>query len=158
MVGPVIKADITTTVSPTPVPTSSLIPPPPLRYPSFPTGQQIPLTTKNSSWSFPKDFWWGVAGAAYQIEGAVQDEGRGPSTWDVITHRVTDAIVGNATGDVADNNYYLYKQGMPHISKSIKNWMIDKSRYCTACCHWRSILLLNHLLDSHTSFWQGTCE
>ena len=45
------------------------------------------MVVKNESWSFPKDFWWGVASAAYQVEGAVKDEGRGPSIWDVLTHR-----------------------------------------------------------------------
>jgi hypothetical protein len=56
LVGPVSSASITTTVTPTPVPLSSLVPPPPLYYSPFPTGQQQPLETKNESWSFPKDF------------------------------------------------------------------------------------------------------
>lgn len=77
LVGPVTSAYYTTTVSATPVPSSSLIPPPPIYYSPFPTGQQYPMQPKNESWSFPKDFWWGVAGAAYQIEGAAKAEGRG---------------------------------------------------------------------------------
>ena len=66
---------------------------------------------KNESWKFPKGFAWGVSSAAYQIEGAVQAEGRGPSIWDVFTHRSTEITVSNDTGDVGDNQYYLYKQG-----------------------------------------------
>ena len=76
-VGPVSTALVNTTVAATPIPSSELIPPPGLYYSSFPTGQQIPVVTKNESWSFPKGFWWGVASAAYQIEGAVKAEGRG---------------------------------------------------------------------------------
>lgn len=110
-VGPVQTATINTTVSATPVPTSELVPPPPLYYSPFPTGAQNPLTSKNESWKFPSGFWWGVASAAYQIEGAVQAEGRGPSIWDVYTHRATEITVSNDTGDVGDNQYYLYKQG-----------------------------------------------
>ncbi len=110
-VGPVEVASINTTVSPTPVPTNELIPPPPLYYSPFPTGQQQPMYAKNESWSFPKGFWWGVASAAYQVEGAAKDEGRGPSIWDVLTHRVTGYTVANQTGDIADDQYYLYKQG-----------------------------------------------
>jgi hypothetical protein len=45
---------------------------------------------------------WGVAGAAFQIEGAAKDEGRGPSVWDALS-RVTNHIVDNSTADVADN-------------------------------------------------------
>lgn len=108
-VGPVEIANITTTVPATPVPSSSLIPPPPLYYAPFPTGAEVPAYQKNESWKFPKDFFWGVASAAYQIEGAAKDEGRGPSVWDVFTHRVTDFVKLNMTGDVVDNGYYMYK-------------------------------------------------
>jgi hypothetical protein len=111
-VGPITEASTTATVSATPVPSSSLIPPPPIYYSPFPAGQQEPYQAKNESWSFPKDFWWGVAGAAFQVEGAVKDEGRGPSIWDVLGHRVTNYEAGNYTADVTDNHYYLYKEGM----------------------------------------------
>lgn len=65
-IGPVSYAATTTTVSPTPVPSGELIPPPPLHYAPFPTGQEVFDTPKNESWKFPNDFWWGVAGASYQ--------------------------------------------------------------------------------------------
>ena len=88
-VGPVSTAAVNTTVSATPIPTNELIPPPGLYYSSFPSGQQIPMASKNESWKFPAGFWWGVASAAYQVEGAAKAEGRGPSIWDVLLHRVT---------------------------------------------------------------------
>ena len=110
-VGPVQTATVNTTVLATPIPTSELVPPPGLSYPSFPTGQQIPMMGTNSSWKFPAGFWWGVASAAFQVEGAVKAEGRGPSIWDVLLHRVVGYSVANQTGDIADNQYYLYKQG-----------------------------------------------
>ncbi|OCL06029.1 glycoside hydrolase family 1 protein [Glonium stellatum] len=115
-VGPVSTFSINTTVEATLVPSSSLIPPPTLYYPPFPTGQQIALQSKNESWKFPKDFWYGVASAAYQVEGAVKDEGRGPSIWDVLTHRVTNFVAHNDTGDIADNHYYMYKQDIARIA------------------------------------------
>lgn len=112
-VGPVEKATTNTTVSPTPIPTAELIPPPPLYYPSFPPGAQVPLAQKNESWKFPSGFFWGVASAAYQIEGAAADEGRGPSVWDVFTHNAAAKVTAfNETGDIGDNQYYLYKQGL----------------------------------------------
>lgn len=110
-VGPVEVYSVNTTVSPTPIPSSELIPPPPIQYPAFPTGAQNPMTSTNASWAFPEGFWWGVASAAFQVEGAVKDEGRGPSIWDVFLHRVTGFSTANETGDIADNQYYYYKQG-----------------------------------------------
>lgn len=110
-IGSVAVASVNTTVSPTPVASAELIPPPPLHYPAWMTGQQTPLVQKNESWKFPKDFWWGVASASYQVEGAVKDEGRAPSVWDALLHNVVDYSLYNETGDVANNHYYLYKQG-----------------------------------------------
>ncbi|KAL1616946.1 hypothetical protein SLS56_011213 [Neofusicoccum ribis] len=126
-IGSVAVASVNTTVSPTPVPSSELIPPPPLHYPSWMSGPQSPFVTKNESWSFPKDFWWGVASASYQVEGAVKDEGRSPSVWDALLHNVVGNSLQNDTGDVANNHYYLYKQdiarlaamGVPYYSFSI---------------------------------------
>ncbi|KAK7517447.1 glycoside hydrolase superfamily [Phyllosticta citriasiana] len=115
-VGPIEQASVNTTVEATPVPTNSLIPPPGLYYPPFPTGHEAPLQTKNESWSFPKDFKFGVSSAAYQVEGAAKDEGKGPSIWDVLSHRVPGYITTNDTGDVANNQYYLYKQDIARIA------------------------------------------
>ena len=119
-VGPVSTASMNTTMAATPIPTTELIPPPGLYYSSFPAGQQIPMVTKNESWSFPKGFWWGVASAAYQAEGAAKAEGRGPSIWDALLHRVTGYTVANQTGDIADNQYYMYKQGRYAQTKHLK--------------------------------------
>ncbi|WP_445083500.1 family 1 glycosylhydrolase, partial [Bradyrhizobium sp. TM233] len=35
---------------------------------------------------FPKDFLWGTATSSYQIEGAVNEDGRGKSIWDIFSH------------------------------------------------------------------------
>ncbi|PZS27716.1 MAG: beta-glucosidase [Pseudonocardiales bacterium] len=55
--------------------------------------------------SFPADFVWGTATAAYQIEGAVREDGRGVSIWDTFSH--TPGRVQNGdTGDVATDHYH----------------------------------------------------
>lgn len=47
-----------------------------------------PAMVAYQRWPFPSHLWSGIASAAYQVEGAVKDEGRGPSIWDVLLHRV----------------------------------------------------------------------
>jgi beta-glucosidase len=59
--------------------------------------------------SFPAGFLWGTATASYQVEGAVQRDGRGASIWDTFSH-AAGKVADNATGDVADDEYDLYKQ------------------------------------------------
>ncbi|KAF3958079.1 hypothetical protein CMV_016971 [Castanea mollissima] len=59
--------------------------------------------------SFPKDFIFGTASAAYQYEGAAKEGGRGPSTWDIFTHRYPGKIKDGSNGDVAVDQYHRYK-------------------------------------------------
>lgn len=57
---------------------------------------------------FPAEFAWGTATAAYQIEGAVKEDGRGSSIWDTFCRR-PGAIVNGDTGDVACDHYHRYR-------------------------------------------------
>jgi len=58
---------------------------------------------------FPAGFKWGCATASYQIEGAVKEDGRGLTNWDVFSH--TPGRVANGdTGDVANDSYHLYRE------------------------------------------------
>jgi beta-glucosidase len=58
---------------------------------------------------FPPRFSWGVATAAYQIEGAVASDGRGESIWDTFC-RQPGAIRDGHTGDVADDHYHRWAE------------------------------------------------
>ena len=62
-----------------------------------------------ASRQFPQNFLWGCATAAYQIEGAVHEDGRKPSIWDTFSHTPGKTFQGQ-TGDVADDSYHLYKE------------------------------------------------
>jgi beta-glucosidase len=55
------------------------------------------------------DFTWGAATASYQIEGAVREDGRGLSVWDMLC-RKPGAISNGDTGDVACDHYHLWRQ------------------------------------------------
>lgn len=58
---------------------------------------------------FCKDFMWGTATAAYQIEGAWNEDGRGPSVWD-ICGRDRNVVMFNETGDVTCDHYHRFKE------------------------------------------------
>ena len=58
---------------------------------------------------FPDGFKWGCATAAYQIEGAAETDGRGPSIWDTFSH-MKGKVHNNDSGDVADDDYHRYKE------------------------------------------------
>src|SRR5262245_4130498 len=58
--------------------------------------------------TFPQGFFWGVATAAYQVEGAWNQDGKGPSIWDTYAH-TPGKIKHGDTGDVANDHYHRYK-------------------------------------------------
>ncbi len=58
---------------------------------------------------FGDDFTWGVAHASYQVEGAPDADGKGPSIWDTFSHR-RGKIKDGTTGDVACDFYHRYRE------------------------------------------------
>ncbi|KAJ3130237.1 hypothetical protein HK098_004284 [Nowakowskiella sp. JEL0407] len=56
-----------------------------------------------------KDFLWGFATASYQIEGAVNEGGRGKTIWDTFSH-TPGKVHNNDTGDVTTDSYHRYKE------------------------------------------------
>ena len=71
------------------------------------TAQDSLPTAEDLARRFPADFVWGFAASAYQIEGAVTEDGRGPSIWDTFSHTPGKTANGD-TGDVADDHYHRY--------------------------------------------------
>lgn len=58
---------------------------------------------------FPKQFVWGAASAAYQVEGGAQEGGRGPSIWDTFSH-TPGKVARNETGDIACDSYHRWHE------------------------------------------------
>jgi beta-glucosidase len=75
------------------------------------------LSQGDHSRKFPKNFVWGTATAAYQVEGAVNEDGRGVSIWDTYS-KIPGNIKNNDNGDVACDMYHRYKEDV-QLMKSI---------------------------------------
>src|SRR5258708_11886008 len=66
--------------------------------------------------SFPDGFVWGTATSAYQIEGAVNEDGRGRSIWDTFAH--TPGKIGDrSNADNANDHYHRYREDVGLISQ-----------------------------------------
>ena len=59
--------------------------------------------------SFPRGFLLGTASASYQIEGAVSEDGRGPSIWDTYSH-TPGKIEDGTNGDKAYDHYHRFEE------------------------------------------------
>ncbi len=66
--------------------------------------------------SFPPDFIWGAATSAYQIEGAWNEDGRGPSIWDTFSHQRGRVKTGE-TGDTATDHYHRWAEDVALMSQ-----------------------------------------
>ncbi|GAA5079744.1 beta-glucosidase [Thermocatellispora tengchongensis] len=64
---------------------------------------------------YPAGFVWGVATSAYQIEGAVTEDGRGPSIWDAFCAR-PGAIADGSSGEPACDHYHRWPEDLDLIA------------------------------------------
>ncbi|HLI77320.1 MAG TPA: GH1 family beta-glucosidase [Acidobacteriaceae bacterium] len=60
-------------------------------------------------YQFPSGFLWGTATSAYQIEGAPDADGRGPSIWDTFSRVKKNTYTGD-NGDTADDHFHRYRE------------------------------------------------
>ncbi|KAL5553663.1 hypothetical protein UlMin_041064, partial [Ulmus minor] len=74
--------------------------------------------------SFPKGFVFGTASSAFQYEGAVKEDGRGPSVWDTFSHTFGKVIDGS-NADVADDQYHRYNEDI----QLMKDMKMDAYRF-----------------------------
>jgi beta-glucosidase len=72
------------------------------------SAERRPELMQRSAATFPDGFAWGVATSAFQIEGAVKEDGRGASIWDTYAH-TPGKIKHGHNADVANDHYHRYK-------------------------------------------------
>lgn len=85
---------------------------------------------------FPKDFVWGAATSAYQIEGAVREEGKGEHIWDVYVKQ-PGHIYGGHNGESACDHYHRFREDvkiMRDIGLKAYRFSIDWSRILPEGC------------------------
>ncbi len=66
--------------------------------------------------AFPEDFVWGASTSSYQIEGAVDADGRGKSIWDIFCH-TPGKVKGGDTGDVACDHYHRWPEDVEWLQR-----------------------------------------
>uniref|UniRef100_A0AC35GI17 Beta-glucosidase n=1 Tax=Panagrolaimus sp. PS1159 TaxID=55785 RepID=A0AC35GI17_9BILA len=71
------------------------------------------LMPEKHIYKFPDDFKFACATAAYQVEGAFNEDGRAASIWDTFTHEGGSA--NHDTGDIACDSYHLWKRDIEMI-------------------------------------------
>jgi 6-phospho-beta-glucosidase len=67
-------------------------------------------TNKKVKYEFPKDFWWGSASSAPQMEGASREDGKGMSIWDYWYEKEPERFFNGIGPDIATDFYHRYKE------------------------------------------------
>uniref|UniRef100_UPI003075C16B family 1 glycosylhydrolase n=1 Tax=Proteus faecis TaxID=2050967 RepID=UPI003075C16B len=78
-------------------------------FPACPSSVRIEHKNKDGVMNFGKNFVWGAAAAAFQIEGAAHEEGKGLSIWDMLCATPGKIWQGH-TGEIACDHYHRYKE------------------------------------------------
>jgi beta-glucosidase len=100
---------------------------------------------------FPPQFVWGTATAAYQIEGAVSEDGRAPSIWDTFSH-TPGKVVNGETGDVACDHYHRLTEDLDLLG----GLGVDAYRFSVA---WpRIVPALGVVEQRGIDFYRRLCE
>lgn len=103
--------------------------------------------------TFPDGFKWGTATAAYQIEGAFDEDDRGLSIWDTFTHQ-PGKIYGGQNGDVACDHYHRMEEDvalMAELGHQIYRFSVSWSRvipFGTGAVNEKGLQFYDRLVDT----------
>ena len=92
-----------------------------------PTSSAVAAMNASAAAPFPKEFWWGAATAAYQVEGGAAADGRKPSVWDTFSH-TPGRVKNNDNGDVSCDHYHRYEDDVKLMAElGIKHYRFSIS-------------------------------
>src|ERR1700719_8082 len=77
--------------------------------PAITAGTAVQQFAASPGIAFPKGFFWGTATAAYQIEGAWNEDGKGESIWDHFAH-TPGRIRNGESGDITCDSYHRWRE------------------------------------------------
>ena len=103
--------------------------------------------------AYPKDFVWGAATSAIQIEGAATEDGKGRNIWDVFSKQ-PGKILDGQTPDISCNHYHKYKediQMMKEMGIQAYRFSVDWSRVIpdgTGTVNKKGLAFYSNLIDT----------
>ncbi|XP_055379058.1 myrosinase 1 [Condylostylus longicornis] len=74
---------------------------------------------------FPNDFRWGVGSSSYQIEGGFNEDGKGASIWDYMSHTYPEKIADKSNGDISAYSYKYWRNDI----KMVRDLNVDIYRF-----------------------------
>ncbi|CAN1304065.1 Beta-glucosidase 12 [Linum perenne] len=87
-------------------------------------------------WNFPEGFVFSTATSSYQIEGASNIDGKGPSVWDRFTHDSPDRIEDGGNGDVALDHSHRFMEGIEFYHKLLDALIENEIDAYVTIWHW----------------------
>lgn len=78
------------------------------------------------TFTFPDEFRFGAASAAFQIEGGWNDDGKTPSIWDTFTHNHPELILDKSNADVSADSYHFYEKDIEALKQIGVNKHYDR--------------------------------
>lgn len=66
---------------------------------------------------FPTNFSFGSASSSFQVEGAWNEDGKGPSIWDTFVQSYPERVADRSTPDIGPNSYHFFKEDVQALQQ-----------------------------------------
>lgn len=76
----------------------------------------VSISVKTSDQLFPEDFKFGASSSAYQVEGGWNEDGKSPSSWDLLVHKNPEKIKDGSNADVGPDSYHHFQDDIAALN------------------------------------------